>query len=183
MRIWGPTVVDGDKGREKGTEGTERTHKDRVSANVSSEMAAPALRQHGAIILALQMCFICLSSRRSLDQHGHAYPNTHTHTHIYAKIIVQFNSGHSQRRRFSWRPIRWAVIKRFVMPARVRRSLNVCLCVCVQASDNKAVYVLILLAWKPCSNYARQQTQQQNREKTTNPQKIYVYRAYASMWT
>lgn len=101
---------------------------------------------------------------------------SHTHPHIYAKIIVQFNSGHSQRRRFSWRPIRWAVIKRFVMPVRVREaSVCVCGCVCVRASDNKAVYVLILLAWKPCSNYARQQTQQQNREKATyNKQKIYT---------
>jgi len=27
----------------------------------------------------------------------------------------------------------------------------------VSVSDNKAVYVLILLASKPCSNYARQQ--------------------------
>lgn len=59
----------------------DRAHKDRVSANVAREMAAPALRQHWAIILALQMCFISLSSRRSLDQHGPAYPNTLTHTH------------------------------------------------------------------------------------------------------
>lgn len=81
----------------------ETSHNDRASANFASEMAAPALRQHGAIILPLQMCFICLGSRQALDQHGIAYPNTlsRTHTHIYAKIIVQFNSGHSQRRRFS----------------------------------------------------------------------------------